>query len=101
MEAGRTVPSMAWRRGFRSPGALPPRWKMAAVTWLGVYPISLTIGLFLAPASALPAPSGEPAHRFRIDRHRLTWVVMPRMTRWFRFWLYPEPERREGRFQQR
>lgn len=88
----------AW---FRSPGALPPRWKMAAVTWLGVYPISLTIGLFLAPhLRTLPLPvnllivSG-------IIVTCLTWVVMPRMTRWFRFWLNPEPERREGRFQHR
>ena len=28
-------------------------------------------------------------------------ILVDRMTRWFRFWLYPEPERRDGRFQQR
>src|SRR6266700_3988689 len=35
----------AW---FRSPAGPPPRWKMAALTLLGVYPISLLIGLFLS-----------------------------------------------------
>jgi antibiotic biosynthesis monooxygenase (ABM) superfamily enzyme len=37
----------AW---FRSPGGPPPRWKMAAVTLFGVYPVSLTIGLLLSPS---------------------------------------------------
>src|SRR6059058_285730 len=36
----------AW---FRSPHNPPPRWKMAAVTLLGVYPISLLIGVALSP----------------------------------------------------
>src|SRR5258708_16572837 len=36
----------AW---FRSPGGPPPRWKMATVTLLGVYPVSLLIGFILSP----------------------------------------------------
>src|SRR4029453_3704489 len=36
----------AW---FRSPGGPPPRWKMATVTLLGVYPVSLLIGFLLSP----------------------------------------------------
>jgi len=76
----------AW---FRSPGAPPPRWKMALVTLVGVYPISLLIGFFLAPklrhlplalylliASALMVVS-------------LTWIVMPQLARWFKPWLKP------------
>ena len=36
----------AW---LRSPDGPPPRWKMATVTLLGVYPVSLLIGFFLGP----------------------------------------------------
>src|SRR5213595_1154364 len=36
----------AWFRSAHDP---PPRWKMATVTLLGVYPISLIIGLMLSP----------------------------------------------------
>src|SRR5258705_7419963 len=36
----------AW---FRSPSGPPPRWKMATVTLLGVYPVSLLIGFLLSP----------------------------------------------------
>src|SRR6266850_5019348 len=36
----------AW---FRSPHNPPPRWKMAVATFLGVFPISLLIGVTLSP----------------------------------------------------
>lgn len=83
----------AW---FRSPGGPPPRWKMAALTLLGVYPVSLLIGYFLAPhlrqlpfalylfiASALMVSC-------------LTWIVMPQLARWFKPWLNALPKFKNG-----
>jgi len=77
----------AW---FRSPHAPPPRWKMALVTLLGVYPISLLIGIFLsARLRTLPLP----VNLFIVSAlivTCLTWLVMPQLTRLFRPWLNPQ-----------
>ena len=83
----------AW---FRAPNGPPPRWKMATVTLLGVYPVSLLIGFFLGPhlrnlslplylfiASALMVSC-------------LTWIVMPQLARWFKPWLKPLPQKQDG-----
>jgi antibiotic biosynthesis monooxygenase (ABM) superfamily enzyme len=66
-----------------------PRWKMAIVTLLGVYPISGLLGVYLAPNL-----SGVPywARTLIISAAivgLLTWVVMPRLTRALKGWLYP------------
>src|SRR5688572_15086359 len=65
----------AW---FRSPQGPPPRWKMAIVTLLGVYPISLLIGVVLSPQlRKLPLP----LNLFIVSAlivACLTWLVMPR-----------------------
>lgn len=78
----------AW---FRSPGNPPPRWKMAVVTWLGVYPVSLLIGFLLSPQlRKLPLV----LNLFIVSALMvacLTWIVMPRLTRWFRPWLNAQP----------
>lgn len=81
----------AW---FRSPGGPPPRWKMAAVTLLGVYPISLLIGLALSPQlRELPLPLNLFIVSVLIVAC-LTWLVMPRLTRWLKPWLNPQPEKK-------
>jgi uncharacterized protein len=82
----------AW---FRSPGGPPPRWKMAVVTLLGVYPVSLLIGILLGPhLRKLPLP----LNLFVVSAlivTCLTWLVMPVLTRWLKTWLRPEPQKRE------
>jgi len=81
----------AW---FRSPGGPPPRWKMAAVTLLGVYPISLLIGLTLSPQlRKLPLALNLFIVSVLIVAC-LTWLVMPRLTRWLKPWLNPQPEKK-------
>lgn len=83
----------AW---FRSPSGPPPRWKMATVTLLGVYPVSLLIGFFVGPhlrnlslplylfiASALMVSC-------------LTWIVMPQLARWFKPWLNLPAQKPDG-----
>jgi antibiotic biosynthesis monooxygenase (ABM) superfamily enzyme len=79
----------AW---FRSPYGPPARWKMAVITLVGVYPISLLIRLTLAPhLRALPVAASSLIVATLIVSC-LTWVVMPRLTRWFKPWLHPEPQ---------
>src|ERR1041385_1856013 len=80
----------AW---FRSPGGPPPRWKMAAVTLLGVYPVSLLIGFILSPQlRKLPLA----LNLFVVSALiviSLTWIVMRHLTRWLKPWLNPQPQK--------
>lgn len=67
----------------------PPRWKMAIMTLLGVYPASLLLGVTVGnwiggwpmPVSALIIGA--------LMVILLTWVLMPLLTRLFKPWLYP------------
>jgi uncharacterized protein len=74
----------AW---FRSPHLTPPRWKMALVTLLGVYPVSLVIGWLLSPQlRELPLA----LNLFLVSAlivACLTWLVMPALTNLFQPWL--------------
>jgi uncharacterized protein len=81
----------AW---FRSPGGPPPRWKMALVTLLGVYPVSLFIGVFLSPQlRRLPLVLNIFVVSALIVTC-LTWLVMPALTRWFKTWLHSPPQKK-------
>ena len=67
----------------------PPRWKMAIMTLLGVYPASLLLGVTVGnwiggwpmPVSALIIGA--------LMVILLTWVLMPLLARLFKPWLYP------------
>jgi len=79
----------AW---FRSGRNLPPRWKMAVATLVGVYPTSIALSLTVAEAAnawPLFARSLAVAACMVI---LLTWVVMPIVTRVLHKWLHPEAE---------
>ena len=82
----------AWFRSSHNP---PPRWKMALVTLLGVYPISLLIGVMLSPyLRTLPLP----LNLFVVSAlivTCLTWLVMPLLTRCFKPWLNPPSQKKE------
>ena len=67
----------------------PPRWKMAMVTLAGVYPVSLLIALWLSPVLKRLS---LPLNLFFVSLIivvLLTWVIMPRLTKLFKSWLYP------------
>ena len=82
----------AW---FRSPRNPPPRWKMAMVTLLGVYPVSLLIGIVLSPTlKELPLPLNLLVVSAIIVT-MLTWVVMPLITRLLHGWLNPPSPKKE------
>ena len=74
----------AW---FRAPGSPPPRWKMALLTFAGVYPLTSLLPRFFGGLLA-------PLHPLLINLvttgaivGSLTWVIMPLLTRALRPWL--------------
>ena len=84
----------AWFTLPAKPGETPPpRYKMAVVTWLAVFPTITAIFLLLSPVlTALPLLLRTLLLTL-IMVTLMTYVVMPRMTRLFSFWLYPERKR--------
>src|SRR5262249_39108100 len=80
---------------FTLPGApnAPPRAKMAAVTVLAIYPLSLAVPAALAPALSVIPAIGRGLLVSVLLVLLMTYVVMPRMTRLFAGWLYPSPRR--------
>lgn len=68
----------------------PPRYKMAVVTWLAVFPVVMVIfTLFGRWLNMLPTPLRTLVFTL-VMVTLMTYVIMPRMTRLFSFWLYPD-----------
>jgi hypothetical protein len=69
--------------------APPPRWKVAVVTWLGIFPtvyaMFLLLGPLLAPWPLLPRVMLVTALVVLI----MTWLVAPQLTKLLKPWLYP------------
>lgn len=71
----------------------PPRWKMAVVTWITLYPLIVGVGVLGAPVlDGLPLPVATLATS-AATVVLMTWLALPRMTRLFARWLYPSPPR--------
>jgi uncharacterized protein len=70
----------------------PPRYKMAIVTWIAIFVliviINLLLGGFLASLPMLLRSFVLTVVLVAL----MTYVVMPRMTRLFSWWLYPKVE---------
>lgn len=69
-------------------GSAAPVWKLWLLRWSGLYPTLLLIYLLLGPVlSSWPLPL-----RLLVMSGLGTWilsfVLMPRLTKWFRFWLH-------------
>jgi antibiotic biosynthesis monooxygenase (ABM) superfamily enzyme len=74
----------AW---FRSPHTPPPRWKMAAATFLGVFPVAMVLNLTLGPViRSWPFIISNAVFNACVVA-LLTWVVMPLVTRILHRWL--------------
>ncbi len=71
----------------------PPRYKMAVVTWIAVFPIITTIFVILNPILSVLPLLLRTLLLTLIMVSLMTYVVMPRMTRLFSFWLYPDRKR--------
>lgn len=69
--------------------SLPPRYKMALVTWLGVFVTLSILSRLLAPiVSSLPILLNQFITTGLVVA-LLTYLVMPRLTKIFKWWLYP------------
>jgi antibiotic biosynthesis monooxygenase (ABM) superfamily enzyme len=77
----------AW---FRSPHNPPPRWKMAIVTFAGVYAVTTPLGMATGPLLASWPILLRNAAFNVIVVGCLTWLVMPILTRVLRGWLRSE-----------
>ncbi len=79
----------AW---FRSELTLPPRWKMALVTFAAVYPLTSLLpplfGRWLAPLHPLLINVVTTS----VIVGSLTWLIMPLLTRVLRGWLHAKTE---------
>ena len=78
----------AW---FRSPQNPPPRWKMAAATFLGVFPLAMILNLTLGPVIRSWNFVLSNAVFNACVVAGLTWAVMPLLNRW----LQPQPQTRD------
>src|SRR5438552_71131 len=77
----------AW---FRSPQGPPPRWKMAAATFLGVFPVAMILNLTLGPViRSWPFLISSIVFNACMVT-LLTWLVMPLVTRLLHIWLSKE-----------
>lgn len=74
---------------FSPPGVAqsPPRWKMALVTVLGVWPVSILVSWLLMPLIGRQPPVWQALFMAVGIVLILTWVVMPLLVRIFKPWL--------------
>ncbi|SDW97073.1 antibiotic biosynthesis monooxygenase [Marinobacter mobilis] len=82
---------VAWfTRPGRNPVQPPPRYKMTIVSWLALYPaVTLVFVLFGDLLTQVPLLA-RTALVTGVVMLLMSYVLMPRMTRWFSFWLFPD-----------
>lgn len=72
------------------PGAPPPPpYKMAMLTWITLFPLITGVVVALDPLLDEQALVPRLAITTAVTVPLMTWVVMPRVTRLLRTWLYP------------
>jgi uncharacterized protein len=71
------------------PGTPPPPWKMALVTWITIFPLITAIVAATGPLLEGLPPVPRLGIITAVTIPLMTWVVMPRVTRLLRRWLYP------------
>lgn len=69
--------------------APPPRWKMAVLTWVGLYPLVVGVGLATRPWLGEVPFALAVAPQTAITVALMAWLVMPVLTRRASGWLYP------------
>lgn len=73
---------------FRGNTAPPPRWKMAVVTWLGVFPSVLFWSTIVGPRLSTLPHAASTAVLTVLVVITLAWFVMPFLTKLLRPWLH-------------
>ena len=73
----------------RPGAAAPPPYKMALVTWVTIFPLITVVVIVAAPLIGGLPQVPRLAVTTLATVSLMTWVVMPRVTRLLRRWLYP------------
>lgn len=73
---------------FRN-AAPPPRWKMAILTWLGLYPLVVGVGVLTEPLLGDLPFALRAAPQTMMTVVLMAWLMMPFVTRTAAKWLYP------------
>ncbi|HET6665233.1 MAG TPA: antibiotic biosynthesis monooxygenase [Acidimicrobiales bacterium] len=68
----------------------PPPYKMALLTWLTIFPLITLVVIALDPLLEKLALVPRLAVTTAVTVPIMTWLVMPRITRLLRGWLYPQ-----------
>jgi antibiotic biosynthesis monooxygenase (ABM) superfamily enzyme len=68
----------------------PPRYKMALLTWITIFPLITLVIFVLGPLLERLALVPRLAITTAVTVPIMTWFVMPRVTRLLRGWLYPQ-----------
>jgi len=68
-------------------GKLPPRWRMTLLSWIGIYPTVAFLLTFIAPRLEFLPPLLRIAVVTFLVAIFMSYVIMPRLTRWFVWWL--------------
>ena len=79
----------AW---FRDPAEpMPPRWKMALLTWIAVWPVSILVSTIVASVLGRNVPQVVQAALVAVGLVAiLTWVAMPPLVKIAHSWLHPK-----------
>ena len=72
------------------PGAPPPPYKMALLTWITIFPLITGVVIVLGPLIAGVPLVPRLGITTAVTVPLMTWIVMPRITRALRGWLYPK-----------
>lgn len=78
-----------WFQAAAKKQVAPPRWKIAIVTWLGIFPTVYLLFLLLGGALASWSLLPRIAFLTVLVVTLMTWLVAPQLTRLFKHWLYP------------
>lgn len=75
----------------------PPRYKIALLTWLGIFPLITGILALLGPVflNSLPLLL-RTLILTGVLVPLMTYVVMPQLTQWVAWWLYPSTSKVQG-----
>lgn len=88
-----TTGTETWFSLPEQPVKAPPKWKATLVTMLGAYPVAFGINWLLSPQlTGWPLPLRALAFPL-VAAPLLTFLIMPRLSRLLRNWLYPDASR--------
>lgn len=76
---------------LRAPAVAPPRWKQAIVIWLTFFPLSLVLGLLVAPTGVQLNIAVRTLITTIIATPIMTYGLLPWMTKRFEWFLKPGP----------